>query len=498
MTKPIIGWCALLMFTTIVASTQPLYCQSGSAASAPQLPAVQKARIIVLTDIENEPDDTMSLVRLLTYSNVVDIEGLVATTSMFLTDRVAPESIHRVLAAYGEARPHLLLHENGYPTVEELDAKIKGGLPVYGMKGVGDGQDSEGSEWIIRVLESSDPRPVWVTVWGGPNTLAQALWKIQHTKSPAEAERLYGKLRVYTISDQDDSGPWIRKTFPHVFYICTPGTDFGPATWLGINQPFPGSNVDVISPQWLAKNIQQGHGPLGVAYPDVAYGMEGDTPSYLSLIPNGLSDPEHPNYGGWGGRYELYIPTTVPGSMSAQYRSPEHQGDYPPAPEPTFEMETRPFWTNAEDTFVSPIDHQTYKSAQVTIWRWREEFQNDFAARMCWTTHTNRECNHPPVALLKNPDKITVHSGERFDLDASRSYDPDGDSLSFFWFQYQEAGTYPALYNFGPVAHNLKRIPLIAPRVEKPETIHFILKVTDKGTPPLTRYRRVIVEVLPK
>jgi len=496
--KPIL---CLVLLSSLLLLTIPGACQSPTSASAnqgPQPPRVQKARLLVLTDIENEPDDTMSLVRLLTYSNQIDIEGLVATTSMFMTDRVAPESIHKVLAAYRQARPNLVLHEKGYPTFEELDAKVKHGLPVYGMKGVGDGHDSEGSDWIIHALEKPDPRPLWVTVWGGPNTLAQALWKIQHTMSPAEAERLYSKLRVYTISDQDNSGPWIRKTFPHVFYICTPGTDFGPATWLGINQSFPGSNVDVISAQWLAKNIQQGHGPLGAAYPDVAYGMEGDTPSFLSLIPNGLSDPEHPNYGGWGGRYELYTPTAVPGNMPAQYRTPEHQGDYPFPPEPTFELETRPIWTNAEDTFTSPIDHKSYKSAQVTIWRWREEFQNDFAARMCWATKSYKDCNHPPIALLKTPDHITVHSGDRLYLDASSSYDPDGDSLSFLWFQYPEAGTYPALYHWGGNALNQKRILVIAPHVDKPATIHFIVKVTDKGTPPLTRYRRVIVEVLPK
>ncbi len=70
----------------------------------------------------------------------------------------------------------------------------------------------------------------------------------------------------------------------------------------------PGSNKDVISNEWLASNIQQGHGPLGAVYPDVAYGMEGDTPSFLNLINNGLSSSEDPNFGGWGGRYEFYLP----------------------------------------------------------------------------------------------------------------------------------------------------------------------------------------------
>lgn len=40
-----------------------------------------RPRDFVLTDIENEPDDAMSLVRFLTYANHFEIEGVVATTS---------------------------------------------------------------------------------------------------------------------------------------------------------------------------------------------------------------------------------------------------------------------------------------------------------------------------------------------------------------------------------------------------------------------------------
>lgn len=45
----------------------------------------------------------------------------------------------------------------------------------------------------------------------------------------------------------------------------------------------PGASADLISKEWLKKNIQIG--PLGSEYPDVMYGMEGDTPSYLGCIP---------------------------------------------------------------------------------------------------------------------------------------------------------------------------------------------------------------------
>jgi hypothetical protein len=220
--------------------------------------------------------------------------------------------------------------------------KVKQGLPKYGMLGVGDGKDSEGSDWIIKVLEEKDERPLWISVWGGVNTLAQALYKIKNTKS--EAEKLIAKLRIYTISDQDDSGIWIRKHFPDLFYIVSPGDDYGSATWNAINSFVDGINNDEISNHWLAQNIQQGHGPLGAAYPDVAYGMEGDTPSWLSLIPNGLNEAEHPEWGGWGGRYELYKP-----DFAAQKKG----GSGVP-----FEAEPREIWTNAIDHHAPYIHNE--------------------------------------------------------------------------------------------------------------------------------------------
>lgn len=448
----------------------------------------KKQRVVVLTDIEADPDDTQSLIRFLLYSNQFDVEGLIATTSIHQQTRVAPESILKILDAYKKIQPNLLKHEKGFPSYDMLRAKVKKGLAVYGMQGIGEGKDSEGSDWIIKILEQPDNRPLWISVWGGPNTLAQALWKIQKTRRPEEAEKLYKKLRIYTISDQDDSGPWIRKNFPSVFFIVTPGYNYAKATWVGIAFPLPGSNSEVISNEWLAKNIQQGHGPLGAAYPDVAYGMEGDTPAFLNLISNGLNDPEHPNYGGWGGRYEFYLPT-FEDSNTGMFRRENWPKDEP---------ETRAIWTNADDSVVSSIDKKPYGGNRETIWRWRTEFQNDFAARMMWTTKNFSECNHPPVPMLAHSNHITAKSGEQFRLSAAGTTDPDGDSMSYLWFPYKEAGTYKGTVSFRPYAPNLYELPVTAPVVDSVQTIHFILKVTDKGTPSLTRYKRVIVTVVPK
>lgn len=452
---------------------------------------LSKHRVIILTDIEADPDDTQSLVRLLLYANQIEIKGIVATTSCWLQSELHPESIKRVLRAYGKVRPNLLLHEKGFPDEQFLLNLVKEGIPKYGMLGVGDGMDTEGSDWIIQELEKEDERPLWISVWGGVNTLAQALHTIRKTKPKAEAEQMVSKLRVYTISDQDDSGIWIRNNFPNLFYIVSPGDHYGSATWTGVNSFVHGIDNSTISNSWLAVHIQQGHGALGAEYPDVAWGMEGDTPAFLSLIPNGLNDPEHPEWGSWGGRYELYKPDfskTKKGSSIVEI-----------APE------TRAIWTNAIDSYVPYLpkeygrtvrkDTTTFTGYRETLWRWRDDFQHDFAARMDWCLQSYEEANHPPIPILSHPAKLTVKSGAEFLLDAFNSQDPDGDNLSFLWFHYPEVGSYRGAVKMG--AENVHRVYVTAPEVNQEETIHFILKVSDKGTPTLSQYKRVIVTVEP-
>jgi len=451
-----------------------------------------KHRVIILSDIEADPDDTQSFVRLLLYSNEIDIKGLIATTSVWQKNRVAPESIRRLIRAYGKVQANLNKHERGFPDAMALLALVKQGPVNYGMQGVSKGQTSEGSEWILKVLEENDPRPLYICAWGGINTLAQSLYKIKETKSAVEAKRLIAKLRVYAISDQDDSGIWLRNNFPDLQYVVSPGDDYGNATWSAINSQIKGLSNEEISNKWLAKNIQQGHGALGAVYPDVAWGMEGDTPSWLNLIPNGLNDPEHLNWGGWGGRYELYKP----------HFNKNKKGVSSVPNEP----ETREIWTDAADNYTPYIpndfgraiklDSVHFNDNKATLFRWREDFQNDFAARMNWCITEYKNANHPPVPVLKQNAEITVKSGEEFTLDGSASFDPDGDSISFLWFNYPEAGTYNKEIKVS--TENYPHVSIIAPEVTKKETAHFILKVTDKGIPHLSRYKRIIVTILPK
>ena len=120
-------------------------------------PYVARPRVVVMTDIANEPDDQMSLVRFLLYSNQFDVEGLVATTSTWMKAGVRPDVIRRVLDAYEKVQPNLLKHAAGFPTAAALRDVVVPGQPAYGMAAVGEGRSSSGAELILRAAEKDGP-----------------------------------------------------------------------------------------------------------------------------------------------------------------------------------------------------------------------------------------------------------------------------------------------------------------------------------------------------
>jgi len=460
---------------------------------AAALPAPARERVLVLTDIENEPDDAMSLVRFLVYANHFDVEGLVATTSTHQKNKTAAWRIREIVDAYAQVRDNLERHEKGFPTADALRKLIVEGRPDYGMHAVGKAMDSAGSELLIAAVDSGvarkDARPLWVPVWGGANVLGQALWKVRETRTPRQLADFVSRLRIYTISDQDDSGPWIRKNFPELFYIASPGFHGGGAyhfaTWSGISGDkfhgrFTGANYAIVANPWLDEHVRA-KGPLGKQYPHVEFLMEGDTPSFLGLIGNGLNAPEHPDWGGWGGRYELYTPRLQKWHAEA---------------------ETRPLWSDAQDEVLG-ADGNWHTTNHATIWRWRGAFQNDFAARMDWTIKPYKEANHPPVVRLAHAAELDGRPGDTVKLDASGTKDPDGNGLNYEWFYYPEAGSFAVQsgrsgkfieFAGGDTAQASFKVPTNAFRNG---TLHVILAVTDDGVPALTRYQRVVVTVAP-
>lgn len=454
------------------------------------LGAAGMQRVFVLTDISNEPDDEQSMVRFLVYANEYEIEGLVATTSTWLRKTTRVDLIHRQLDAYAQVRPNLLQHAPGFPSAESLRAVTAVGQPAYGLAAVGEGKSTAGSRLLLAAADKADERPLWVSVWGGANTLAQALLDARRERSPDALKVLVGKLRVYTISDQDDAGPWLRREFPELFYIVSPSTtdwkEYWRATWTGISgdrhyRNGPGHKFPLVDNPWLEEHIIRNHGPLGALYPRLEYIMEGDTPSFLGLINNGLGWHVSPAYGGWGGRYVLY----------------QAYG------------ETRPIWTNNQDSrdTVTADNGQTQCTDMATIWRWREAFQHDFAARMDWCVADDfKKANHNPVAVLngdatKRVLEVTAKPGETVTLSAEGTHDPDGHAIEVRWWIYPEASTlrdargdrFPP--EVGLSAREGPSTRLIAPAVARPETVQVILEVEDRGTPRLFAYRRAVLTV---
>ena len=171
--------CALFFASLFFASLHGYAQPATTGSGAPDPLAVDTVsghpRVIVLSDIGNEPDDQMSLTRFLLYSDEFDVEALIASTSTWQKTVTHPETMHALVKAYGSVRENLLKHAQGWPTEEALDARITSGQPGYGIAAVGPGMSSPGSKAIIAAADREDSRPLWITIWGGSNTLAQAL-----------------------------------------------------------------------------------------------------------------------------------------------------------------------------------------------------------------------------------------------------------------------------------------------------------------------------------
>ena len=389
-----------------------------------------------MTDIANEPDDQMSLVRFLVYANQFDVEGLVATTSTWLKTGPRPDVILSVLDAYEQVQPNLLKHAQGFPAAADLRKLVAAGQPAYGMASVGADKMTPGAELILRAAGRQDPRPLWVLAWGGTNTLAQALMTARATRTPVELEAIVSKLRVYAIADQDDSGAWLRREFPSLLYIASPapqnGEEYYLATWTGISGDLfyknaPGADFSTFTDQWINANIRS-KGPLGKLYPYPCCIHEGDTPSFLNLIDNGLAGAMSPAYGGWGGRYVWRTPrgeaagVLDPGRrlLRRAGQLARHGGSASTA-RPTPPTRPRSGDGARRSSTTSPRG-------------------------MDWTIKPPAEANHNPRVVVNGrpgtgPVVLEAQVGLPLVLDAAGTTDPDGHGLKYSWFFYPEAGT---------------------------------------------------------
>jgi len=447
-----------------------------------------KQRLLVLTDIGGDPDDQQSMIRLLLYANEFDLEGLIATS---VRSRVNPDQIRERIEAYRKVRPNLVKHAADYPTADALLSLVKSGVQERNMTSVGDGKSTEGSRHIVAVVDKEDDWPVWITVWGAPTDLAQALWDVSNSRSEKEVDAFVAKMRVYDIAGQDDSGAWICHHFPKIFWLRS--VDMFQAISVRIARPFPphvtGPNLETFTTEWVTDNIRN-HGPLGALYPERKWKYEGDTPAFLYLLPIGLNDPEEMTHGSWGGRFN-HVRTKNPGCYNKKYSEAQKK------------FRDFAMYTEAPDRWQ--YKSKTYTSTYAGLFRWREAFQNDFAARMDWSLKGFDEANHPPGAVLNGNEsldilKIKARAGAVIRLDASGSSDPDGDNLNVQWVYYPEPGTYGDRHDLNAVkikdSGAIQATVAVPADTEAGDTIHIILIVTDDGNPPLTRYRRLVIQIL--
>ena len=437
-------------------------------------------------DPNKETDDAMSLVRLMTYSYMFDIEGLVATCSHNMRYRFV-EPIYDVIDAYEIVLPNLSVHVNGYPSPESLRSVTALGPADYGTAyALNEEPISDGAQIIIDAINRDDDRPIWISIWGDGAVLAQALEHIRKTEGVDAVNNAVSKLRVLDNAGQDDSGAWLMDAshYPDLWYLRWDNM-FCAMDPIADEQlyfyPFCGEcakgDPSFASDEWANNNVRS-HGVLGAMYPPRRYLKEGDTPVLLYLVNNGLNDPEQPWHGSWGGR-STKVPVT--GIRSYLNLGPPRQREYA-------ESDFDPYYMYgpAEDTWNG------YTSKYATIFRWWEPFQNEFAAMMDWSlTPSYENVNHPPI-VDNEILYIDAFKGDVINL-SSTATDPDGDVLSYEWWYYKEPGTYNGNVTIdNPTSQqSYVNIPLDAENTE----IHIILSVTDNGNPSLTRYKRVIISV---
>lgn len=419
-----------------------------------------QTRMIVMSDIGgSDPDDTQSLVHLFVSLDQVELEGFISQHAWVPYGHGAIQLIHNMINSYEAVLPNLRVHSAAYPSAAYLRSIVKQGQSEAAMHGVGEGKDSEGSEWIIKIVDKDDPRPVWISAWSGLSTLAQALWKVSHTRTTAQIAAFVHKIRVYDVLGQDDAGAWIVKNFPNIIYIRNKNI-YGWAP----------------SDQWAKQNIQN-VGPLGSVYPNRIWAIEGDSPSFMYCLNNGLNVPEHPDYGGWGGRFDTTRVANIRGMDWVKKNGLDE-----PQYDPYYMMPSAPEGVNA-------------------ILRWKDDIYNDFAARMQWTVCSNfKNANHHPVVVLGKDKRkdvllLNVSAGQRVILSAAKSYDPDHNQLSFDWNYYKEPSTYKGDIQLNTSQHAV--CSMIVPKNAANHTIHIILRLVDNGVPSLASYKRIILNVLP-
>jgi len=450
----------------------------------------QKTRVIITTD--GEIDDECSMVRCLLYANEWDVEGIITTSSQYHWQGhkwAGDDWVEPYLDAYERVYPSLVRHDSRYPTPQYLRARTLLG----NVKAEGEMEEvTAGSQHIVKVLlDESDNRPIWIQAWGGTNTIARALKTIEEDH-PEKMAYVAGKMRFFFIWEQDDTyQTYIR---PHwgKYNILTVISDQFIAIFYHWKKYLPAEQQKFLVGQWMKQHILQNHGPLCSLYKAHEKGdqgfdegdfrSEGDSPAFMHTIVTGLRNLDHPDWGGWGGRYiKARDNTWLDPVADPLYQYPEGR------------WYTGSAWGRLRLKQEIPNDKELTEYLK-PIWRWMDAFQNDFASRADWCVKSYEEANHPPVVVLAHPADLKARPGTTVKLSAKGTSDPDGDKLEYRWWQYREAGSYDGTVEIRDAAKQDASF-VVPGEAGKGRTIHIICEVMDDGEPRLTRYQRVVVEI---
>ena len=453
-----------------------------------------KPRIIVTSD--GEIDDECSMVRFLLYANEFYIEGIITSSSQYHWHGhkwAGDDWLDPYLDAYEKVYPNLIKHSKEYPSPEYLKSiAFLGNVETEGeMDSI-----TPGSQHIVKVLlDESDNQPIWLQAWGGTNTIARALKTIEE-EHPDKMQYVAEKLRFFFIWEQDSTyQAYIR---PHwgKYNIMTIISDQFEAIAYRWKDCQPEEMHQYYVGSWMKENILEDHGVLSALYKAHAEGdkrfdegdfrSEGDSPAFMHQINVGLRNLDSPDWGGWGGRYKLVRDNTWLDPVPVEgYEYPEGR------------WYTSSAWgRNSSRKGATVLNNEQHKEYFKPIWRWSDAFQNDFAARADWSVKSYEEANHEPIVKLKQALNMTAKPGSKIKLSAKGTHDPDGDELIYSWWQYQEVDTYKGSVQIDNAQN--QSISLIIPDDAIPgETIHIICEVKDNGSPQLTRYQRVIIQINP-
>lgn len=478
----------LIMFC-IIANTEYAFAKKSELK--------EKTRIILTSD--GEIDDECSMVRFLLYSNEWDIEGIITTSSQYnwRGHRYGRDDWDEpYFNAYAEVYPNLIKHDKEYPSPKYLESvRFIGNFATEGeMDSI-----TPGSQHIVKVLlNESDNRPIWIQAWGGTNTIARALKTIEE-EHPDKMRYVANKLRFFFLWEQDSTyQSYIR---PHwgKYNILTIISDQFWAIGYQWNKILPENKQAFFKADWMKSHILEGRGALCSLYKahvpgshgllgDTAFSVgdfrsEGDSPAFIYTIPTGLRSMESPDYGGWGGRYlKVRENTWLDPVPEPNYTYPEGRWFTETAWGRSYMRKEYPENTDLMNAYFNPIT------------RWADVVQNDFASRADWCVKSYKEANHPPVVKLANALDITAEQGSNIKLSAKGTNDPDGNILTYTWWQYQEVGTYGSRIKIEKTG--MQDASFVIPEDAKTgDTIHIICQVSDNGSPMLTRYQRVVITV---